>query len=366
MPSRSRFIVLAAALLLHQSAGAQELADLNKPITLDLPGLLPFVTSTQPIGGWSLTVRMLANKPIGIGSNLGGIYPPYGSRQGWIVWADPDGKFSFGCNPQFFTCPPHDETYLEFNMGLTSQGSAGPPLQVNTYDPQKHDNSGLLFLGPPSGGYGKSSAVPGLVILSDTGVGREFTLSATTGIEQTGRARNIAGFVDSVAWTANDHMPFVPRTSVTAQMNVPYGMFKPILFVDYGSCPMTTPTGTIPAPCTTWKWSIEGHYTTGDTTAILASWRAIVTTIRIFVLDGPAPDLLEDLNHDGVIDARDALLAVNPVTSKPYRLLSGERVIKFKTLEQEEFPGIPFDFDGDGMVQPPAPASAGGIVRVPP
>jgi len=376
MMKRARFFVLAAAVLLHQGASAQELADLNKPITLDIPGMeLPFVSSLQPLGGWPLTIRMFANKPIGIGTyGSRGLFPPEQSPA-WIVWSDPDGCFSFAMALPGHECASRDETYLEFAPGLTSQGSTGDPLIVKTYQFPTQDHPEIVgnkkerSLGLQLGGFGRSTAIPGLVILSDTGVGREFTLDEAKGIAQTGRARNLAGFVNSVAWTVNDRMPFLPRTSVTAQMNVPRGLFKPILFVDYGDCPSTP--GLV---CEIWSWTLEGRSASGSPAAMLAALNGKVTTVRIFVVNGPAPEFLDDVNHDGVIDHRDALLTLQPddqpgdgfnTGGVPYRLISGERVVRFQTLDQEEFPGIPFDFDGNGMVHPPAPAGPGGVGTIP-
>jgi hypothetical protein len=374
MMKSTRLFVVAAAALLHQSASAQELLDLKKPITLDIPGMeLPFVTSLQPLGGWTLTIRMFANKPLGIGteSNLG--LPPAQSKA-WIVWADPDGRFSFGClpNPEY-ACPlPVDETYLEFAPGLSPQRGTGDFLTVKSYTtkppgtPQVGNTTDKPLWSLHGGGFGRSSAVPGLVILSDTGVGREFTYDPVTAIHQTGKARNLAGFIDSVAWTVTDRKPFLPRTSVIAQMNVPNGLFQPILFVDYGACEYTGTSGNkFWGACPTFKWSIDGKRTDGDTASVLNEWKAIATTVRIAVVDGPAPDLLEDMNGDGVIDSRDLIRITNPVTGSPYKLLSGERVVKFQTLEDYMFPGIQFDFDGDGMVHPPAPAGGGTVKPIP-
>jgi len=403
MIGRSRFILLAALLALHQSAGAQELLDLNKPITIDVPGMeLPFVTSLQTIGGWPLTIRMLANKPLGVATGSAGLFPPAGGNKGWIVWTDPDGCFSLtsypdgnnpACKPylpppgsnltlqqilDLWHTAPHDETVLEFTLGVASQGSGGSPLWVYGYDVYGGCGNGVICsnshkieVGPSGGGYGRSTAVPGLVILSDTGVGREFNTDAVTGIKQTGKARNLAGFVTSVAFTLNDRMPVLPRTSVTAQMFVPYGLFKPILFVDYGNCPhpYTDSNGVLHQnmqPCAVWKWTLDGGPVFAATpTDGFKAFSSKVTTVRVFVVNGPAPEFLADVNGDGVVDSRDAKAA-------GYTVLSGERVLRFQTFEQEEFPGIPFDMvlgNGDsldGMSSPPAPAGAGGVVKVPP
>jgi hypothetical protein len=370
----SRVVALAAAVLLGRSANAQEFLDLNKPITLDIPGMeLPFVTSLQPLGGWPLTIRMFANKPLGIGTASNAGLPPIQSKA-WIVWADPDGKFSFACYPSIVvTCPPVDETYLEFTTGISTQGETGDFLTVKSYTLPNYANpvyvgntSDTTIWGIHKGGFGRSTSIPGLVILADTGAGREFTPDPALGIHQTGNVRNLAGFVDSVAWTVNDAMPFLPRTSVTAHMNVPTGLFQPILFVDYGSC--TYPSGngqSYQGACPTFKWSIDGRYTALDTTTVLNAWKAIVTTVRVFVVDGPAPDLVGDGNGDGVIDSRDVVRMTNPETGNHYKLLSGERVIRFKTLEDYMFPGIPFDFDTDGMIHPPAPAMGGTVKPIP-
>jgi len=362
-----RLTALLSVLILNGRAGAQELADLNKPITIDLPGLLPFVTSLQPAGEWPLTIRLLANKPIGVWTGRAGVFPSAPGESAFLVWADPDGVFTGTCYPGAphpgCVVPTVNDTYLQFFVGPSAQGSVGTPLTVNCHPTLPGvliypGNTEQCPVGPPSGGYGRSTAVPGLVVLSNTGVGKEFTLDPAAAIAWTGRARNLAGFADSVGWTVKDRMPFIPRTSVVAQMNVPSTLFKALLFWD-ANCSAAT--------C----WSLEGVLQGGNRDAMYAAWKAVVTTVRIFVLDGPAPDMLEDLNHDGVVDARDALLATNPVTQRPYRLLSGERVVRFQTdtdtLSCRHLP-IPFDFDGNGAASASCqePISAGGIGKVPP
>jgi hypothetical protein len=372
----ARVVALAAAVLVGRSATAQEFADLNKPITLDL-GLLPFVKSLEPIGGWPLTIRMLANKPLGIGTEpRSSAFPPYLNSgpglagKAWIVWSDPDKVFSFGCVASQWSppCPAADETVLEFTPGLpTKGGTAAAPPKVNNWDYANANHVGNTTNTPtsigPSTGYGSSPAVPGLVILSDTGVGLDFVPDATFGIRHTGAVRNLAGFVNSVSWTLNDRMPLLPRTSVTAEMNVPYGLFKPILFMDRNGT-LRDSNGLVLNP--NYMWTIDGGpVTTGGDNQMRAALNAKVTTVRIFVLDGAAPDHFDDMNGDGIVDSRDALLTTNPATGLKYKLLSGERVIRFQTLVEEEFPGIEFDFDGNGMTPPVAPPG-GGTIKTPP
>jgi hypothetical protein len=363
MTRTSRLVALVAGLLLSGSAGAQELADLNKPITIDLPGLeLPFVTSLQPRANWPLVIRLLANKPLGYVSTDGD-FPTADGAKGTLVWADPDGAFAGKCMAAGTCPPPTNATYLEFTRGPSSQGSSGSPLLVNCYTGAGRTHCPV---GPPAGGYGQSSALPGLVVLSNTGVGREFTLDPASPVAYTGALQNLAGFVDSVTWTVNDHMPFLARTSVVAQMVVPYGLFIPLVFSDKGPCRL--PNG-LPTPCPP-HYSIEGTFAYGGLADALAARDAFVTTLRIFVLDGPAPNVIRDMNHDGVIDARDALLLTNPVSQKPYRLLSGERVVRFKTLEYDYCPGLDnwwFDWAGQGTPSEcDNPQFSGGIAKVPP
>jgi hypothetical protein len=360
----ARVVALVAAVLLGRGANAQEFADLNKPITLDL-GLLPFVKSLEPIGAWPLTIRMLANKPLGIGTERGSAFPPYNNSglagKAWIVWSDPDHVFSYGCiiSQWLPPCPAADETVLEFTPGLPAKGgTAAAPPKVNTWDWANRvgNTTNTPTSVGPSTGYGSSPAVPGLVILSDTGVGLDFVPDATFGIRHTGAVRNLAGFVNSVSWTINDRMPLLPRTSVTAEMNVPYGLFKPILFADRN--------GTV--PFSSYMWTIDGGpVTSGGWDQMMTALNAKVTTVRIFVLDGAAPDHFDDMNGDGIVDSRDALKTTNPATGLKYKLLSGERVIRFQTLVEEEFPGIEFDFDGNGMTPPVAPPGGGSVKPIP-
>jgi hypothetical protein len=80
----------------------------------------------------------------------------------------------------------------------------------------------------------------------------------------------------------------------------------------------------------------------------------------MFVVSGNAPDELVDANGDGVVNIRDAeAMGLVP--------LSREAIVRLQSLHQEIDPalGVPFDFFGDGLDLPPAPAGGGAIRDVP-
>jgi hypothetical protein len=97
-----------------------------------------------------------------------------------------------------------------------------------------------------------------------------------------------------------------------------------------------------------------------ETWGVREALNAHITTLRIFVVSGTAPDQIADANGDGVVNIRDAqAMGLTP--------LSRESIVRVQSLHQEVEPalGIPFDFFGDGLDLPPAPAGGGTIRDIP-
>jgi hypothetical protein len=319
---------------------------------------------------------MLANKPLGVAQIVAGEAFPTTRNRTFLVFADPDGCFSFSVNewtrispaacPSGCRCPaPVDETYLEFTPDLIGPGQVKDYAGSSLPEPRALGPRPVVAshpVGPDVGdgvvdnyGFGASPNVPGLVILADAGPGAVLEDDATYGAvrQRPLRARNLAGFVNSVSWTLNDRMPFLPRTSVTAHVNVPRNICAPVAIVDWGAF----------TPPFSWNdvtWTLDGVIppSHGTWAAFSAALAAKTTTVRIFAVSGQAPDELRDVNGDGVVDSRDA-------RELHYNVISGERIVRFQTYPQNP-PTIPFDLSGDGVNQPPpAPAGGGGIVRIP-
>ena len=390
-------VVLAGGVLIAQG---QPSPKPPAPITIDVPGVHDGVVSLQTAGAWPLTIRLMANNAIGIGVYRFPDVFPTGSQQGFIVFQDPDGCFSLASTPSGSGCPgvgKVDESYLEFTPTINLPNLPKSPIE-NVPTVPLGESPSLVAWAPPEGqpsetnpganstehsigplvgsidvndnyGYGASPNLPGLVILSDTGVGLVWDPYFNLAHPKT--ARNLAGLVNSVAWTLNDCIGWktisdgcdVGRTSVTAHINVPgvsggapyRGLFTPVVRVDFN----------YPNSASQWEdisYQIDGQaWKTGGTlSALHADLASRVTTLRVFVVNGRGPSELSDLNGDDRVTAKDAVLA-------GYHLLSGEKIIRFWTYHQEEafLLGVAYDKNGNGMRYPPAPAGGGGMTGIP-
>lgn len=384
--------VLAGGGLVAQNAQGSKPTKL--PVYLEIPGTRPDVVSWQTQGAWPITIRALGHKPLGIGT-YSVPYPfPIGPQQAFVLFADPDGCFSlssWGSN-----CGGgRDETFLEFTPTTANMAGLLQP-EIDGVNPvrlgpaptllgwtQPLGNNYTASVGPnvgsnansaapcvtsppdPDGvcdnyGYGASPNMPGLVVVSDTGVGlvwddeSNFTLAAPL------TARNLAGLMNSVSWTLNDcEGPggcATGKTVVTAHMNVPRNLFKPVVRLDLGFTKGGTTVGRM--------YQIDGQAPLPDDEhGLFTTLNNHVSTVRVFVVSGRGPDVLMDLTGDGEVDVNDAREA-------GYVVLSNEVVFRFRTFYQSLATGqadlaILYDFNGDGMDPIVTPGGAGGVTGIP-
>ncbi len=161
--------------------------------------------------------------------------------------------------------------------------------------------------------------------------------------------RNLAGFLTSVAWEMNDS---VKHSDVVLHMNVPNGLFQPV--VQFDTC-VGIPSNN-PLVCSGGQlFRVDG----GPLATSLAGLGDKVTTLRIFVVNGTAPSVLSDLDGNGVVDSKDAVLA-------GYSLISKETTLRFRTFSQDEIPGFIVDLDGNHLAPaPPLPAGGGQVTPIP-
>jgi hypothetical protein len=403
-----------------------------KPVptmSLEIVGAKKDAITRQVGSGWPITLRLSSNGELGIGRPImPPVFPRFG-EVGYIVFTNPDGCFSFGVANH---CDSTDETYLEFTpdldqpglanphgnhdrlVALTDFGDGGSP-QVYTFNFDTHLNdllvpygplvggqdviesrcSGPLYyaLGPcvsdsdcdpsatcrqlpvnPDGyGYGADDDLPGLVLLSDTGVGR--VLNQNFNRPRVLQERNLAGLLTSVAYELNDA---TSRTTVVAQLNVPHGQTYAFPVSTGGVFPAQVPRGLFtpvvledrctgdPAACDglgLHVFRIDGGpqvlMTDDDMLNLL---NTTVVTVRAFVVNGTAPSILADLDGDGVVGAKDATLA-------GYQLLAGEQSIQFVGFYDGNLEVLPlfFDFDGNGDARGAfvAPGGPGDITKIP-
>ena len=419
----SVLLILVVALALPEAVEAQ-LFGTSKPITIEVIspklGLLnPFLPSRflpqETTGGWPLTVRLTSNGELGVGtrSTPPPPFPVYGGT-GFLIFTDPDGCPSFSLTiltPGPCFGAPVDETFFEFTndvdqagvpddagndsrrIALTDSLGGGPPSML-AFEPTTGTNTRLQTYGPrtsgpnstdtlvqkcvgrfgmtssdctsdadcPAGpadltcqtvplefdgvGWGADDDAPGVVMLANTGPG--VVLDPSFNFPTPRQARNLAGFLTSVAWELNDS---TKHSNVVLHMNVPNGLFQPVVQFDNCVGEMISSSA-----CTGGElFRVDG----GPPVTSIANLGDRVTTLRIFVVNGTAPSILADLDGNGIVDSKDALLA-------GYTLISRETTLRFRTLPQDEIPGILVDLDGNHlMLSPVLPAGGGKITQIP-
>lgn len=359
----------------------------SQPVELKVvqPRFSYWSVPVQRGSGWAITLEMTARNEIGIASYSGS--PPFPGRNetGYVVFEDPNGCPEYfppfvspdaGCTPG----PVPDETYLEFTPDIDLPGVvdfAGNDVlrmdQVDSLDgvPAFNDiepggTSTTTRLGPITGndvvdGFGVGGPdddIPGLVILSDTGIG--VVLDENFDPPAVPARRNLAGLVNSVSYELSD---WTRRTTVTAHINIPEGAIAPFVQIDncVGSTACDQPS----------LWRIDGGPVVSagsseDVFKVLYPqlFDSLTYEIRVFVVSGIAPGVLADENGDGVINRHDA-------TAAGYDVISGERKILVRQIFGDPcFNGndvIYKDFDENGATFQGSvcPAGSGSISTVP-
>jgi hypothetical protein len=386
-PKRWFFLVLAGSLLL---AGRGQAVPPNgpkppkNPVSLEVVGTKNDIVATQVNGGWPLTILCAGNNELGLGISTS-IFPqdfPDADgdavrRTGYLVFEDPDGCVSFVSPPDPLPCTVVDETMLKFTVGVVQAGvpvdggtALGGEPQLPSFD---DDLAGYapVAIGPFTGGtvpdnfgFGVKPDFPNLVILANSGVGLGFdpNVESDQTLHPDGTQRNLAGFVQSVSYVLNDAIPTAiqpGRTVIHAHMNVSADLIKPVVAIDNCIGPGTD------AECSEGPriYSIDGEAPLTNLTEV--QFRPIlnsrVITLRIFVVNGNAPETLSDVNGDGIVSSADA-------QALGYELLSDEEIVRVKVLNQELHPyDLLADFDGNGRAEGivVAPAGPGGITPVP-
>ncbi len=344
--------------------------------------------------GWPLVIHASGSRAaLGIATNaLPVLFPAFG-QTGYLVFDDPDNCLELP--PPFArSVPPcseavSDETYLEFTPDLDTVGvedNAGNPDRMAALadplvsgEPVFHgvgdpDSDGTLepvdvAVGPDTGefvndgiGLGADDDLPGLVLLSPVGVG--LVLDADFNRPTIRRQRNLAGFLNSVAYELRD-----PRdsTSVTAGMVVPPGLFAPIMKIDDCVGP-GLPDCDGPS-----RYQVDGGpmLTAPQGTRAQFLYPQVLNAVpfyelRAFMVSGVAPSELADYNHDGRVTAEDAVLA-------GYNVISREQIVRVRQYAGDICAGVGLlnvfyaDFDGNGRATGPlvCPAGPGQITRPP-
>jgi hypothetical protein len=391
--------VLGFAFILQTSvAFAQKSKSPKLPVDLEVVGTKATAVAIATKRDWPLTVRLRGNNALGFGVPTDILLEPFpnSARTGFLVFSDPDGCGSWldgywhnpdlnpGCAKSYPY--PFDETWVELTPTIDLAGlikGGGDPLPgtqeihlgVGTPNPSN------ITVGPFVGddttndnyGFGHDNNLPGLVVLSDRGVG----LVYDNNFQRTSplKARNLAGLGNAVSYILNDKLPTsdslqTGQPVIEWHMNVPGGLMGPLRLWD--QCVGTISTG--PNGETLCS---GGELTRVDGGPDPGSLDNVVTTLRFFVvnvnkthntdtnanpilMDPPLPiDELEDMNGDGIVSAADARRA-------GYMLLSDEVVVQVRVLGLDHVPHFA-DLDGNGtsFLHYVIPGGIGGLSGIP-
>ena len=382
------------------------------------PDALPV---TQFEDGYDLIFRMSVPDAVGLqkwrrqGNN-------FGPQMDTLILTDPDecldlshavpaSVFPNTVVSPFESCPGgQDETFVNFNVDpydgpnvedsgggycrlairdrlITDSASELPETSNAVYvDPgnggtafQVGPNTGItgVLAGTPTGGndgsiydqvsttfdcfgYGTDDDVPGLVVLADIGAARIFDQNM---VQTPGLLRNMAGLVSSVAFEMLDENG---DSAIVARMRVD-GALNPIRFVDqifdviHPSPPSTGYTLYTQIDGVDATTPVVGAMTTEDTIAAIHDQfdEPYEVTIRAFLVDGIAPEIVTDTNNDGIFSAADVALpllsneAEITITHFSYDALaaqkdSGECPISTTPFRQDD--KLYIDLNGDAFV----------------
>lgn len=348
--------------------------------------------------GWPIIIRADASgDALGIATNALPPLFPAERQTGYVVFADPDGCLELP--PPFDSAGtpcagfPSDETYMEFTNDVDQAGladNAGNPgrrvalaVPADSGRPVFHavgDPNGDFVLepvdvevGPATGenvndgfGYGADDDFPGLVLL--TPVGNGLVLDADFNRPAYKVERNLAGFLQ---WVGYELSSATQNTVVHAGMIVPYGLVAPLMKTDdcigaLGASPPCTEPARFRVdggPLTQIPGATGPGPFTGSYPLV---FEAPTYELRAFIVSGVAPSTLADINHDGVVSARDATLA-------GYNVISNEEVVRFHQVHGTFCGGVVNvnvffdDVDGNGFATDTivCPAGPGRITPIP-
>lgn len=346
----------------------------------------PKEPAIQPVSGWPLTLelRLDDEKLKGFGP-LGASYLPSLEKRGEAFMGTPlkhtgsgaVGEGSDGSNTSALRVGLFQPPVIVFRPGLTvrQEGVDGARPQVFVSNEESRDQE-LAPIGPPVGskgdgyGYGHNRRLPGLVLVADGGpgvvTGKKFNRPKPL------RARNLAGFFQSISYELKDAQG---QTTLMAHMNVPAGLFTPVVLADCSlskACELTgAPSefrkgsgsrgkplphslrnfgGRAPAQKGTKSLPRTGNVllrVDGGPLRCEQHFLGVglqrptgVVTLRAFLVHGTAPDRLQDLDGDGLVSHKDAVAA-------GLRVLSQEATYRVRIVSATS---LPFDFSGDQVV----------------
>jgi hypothetical protein len=310
--------------------------------------------SIQFRAGWPLIFRASVADEDMLG--LGRVYGEQGFEiQNWqfpevgqgaaIVFTDPDGTWSFSIPPP----STNDERILDF---YPDHGDSTGVIEDVAVAPFAQDPARRFALRPEFGGplpqqapdgtmlqtvivdgvqFGSDDDFPGLVILSNIGVGIVMDSLAEGWVPvQPRQGRNLAGFSNSVGYELSDSEG---RTSITAMMVVPRFLFSRIRLLD--SCVGNVTFNGFGEPESCDGQAVQrvdgGPQMPAEPTASIDE---TLVELRAFVVEPQWNsvanrldylDVVTDMDNDGQLTAADAQAA-------GWRVLSNEIVYSFRQI----------------------------------
>ena len=240
----------------------------------------------------------------------------------------------------------HGNTYLVGTCGISAiliageDGGSGNTLGNLVLRPVGTFTGGAT---PDCSGFAADEDLPGLVLMADIGPLRVFDEH----FDLVGRRiRNFAGMLSSVGIELVDKND---GSSIIAILRVPTGLLEPLTVIDR-SLPGSTfelLTRQDSGPIQSFDFP-----STPGVPEILSTLPDVNVTVRAVVVDGEAPDFIDDVDGDNKLTARDLRLA-------GYTLLSNEATMNIHAVQNDAFAEwvnfvkcptaiLAGDLDGDG------------------
>jgi len=351
---------------------------------------------------WNLEFRLAVDNALGFVEFLGN-----GEKREALVISDPDNCLEFDLGHPTYPGPfdgacadsAADEVYIPFRSDLNDRSGVAdvdqcdflieqPRLQDDPPTTAAEDSNKAYLLapnqsffdssppiargmGPLTGGqtigdcygYGQDEDLPGLVVMVDVGAARVFDqnfdiIEVATGVR---RIRNLAGFTSTVTRELQDRFG---RSHVVAHMQVERGMLEPLVVFDARTAPTSPFIGSTfqrridSGPVETFSWVTQptSDYTAAEIEELLATLPDSTTVkIRAVLVDGPAPQYIDDLDMNGKFTINDlVLMGHTPLSNQARRTINVIQQDKFEDfggpLECPSFRVIAgVDLDGNNI-----------------
>lgn len=197
-------------------------------------------------------------------------------------------------------------------------------------------------------GLASDDDLPGLVLMADVGSMRVFDENFDL---EGSRIRNFAGMLNSVTIELFDRHD---GSSLMAFLRVPDGLLEPITLVDRSVADPNVDlmTRRDSGPIQSFEFDPPPANKPAEVAAILATYPDVHVTVRAVIVEGQAPDFIDDLDGNGVYTARDVQMA-------GYVLLSNEATFRIHAIQNDvlsqfvpfKCPAaiLPGDLDGNGL-----------------